>query len=151
MSQIDPAPGSEGGFGLVELLIAMTVMSIGIFALVAGFSSGLTTINRASKTSTAGTIADRRMETYRGGAYSTVVSIPGATTTGADGRTYWIVSDVASKCPDQTTPVGTPPSCTLSGGVTSRPVKLATVEVRDGSSTGKVLLTESSTFDQSTG
>ena len=31
----------EGGFGLIELLIAMTVMSIGIFALVAGFSSRL--------------------------------------------------------------------------------------------------------------
>ena len=38
----------EAGFGLVELLIAMTIMSIGIFAVVAGFSSGIET-NQARK------------------------------------------------------------------------------------------------------
>ena len=57
---------SEEGFGLVELLIAMTVMSIAIVALVAGFSSGFGTINRASKTATAGVIADKQMEAFTG-------------------------------------------------------------------------------------
>ena len=136
--------------GLVELLVAMTVLSIGIFALVAGFSSGFGAINRASKTSTAGTLADQQMESFRHGAGESVVSIAGAAKTGADGRTYWIQTVVASKCPDETDPVGTPP-CTLSGGVTSRPVKRATVTVRDGSATAPLLITETSTFDQSTG
>jgi Tfp pilus assembly protein PilV len=31
---------SEDGFGVIELLIAMLVMSLGIMAIVAGFSSG---------------------------------------------------------------------------------------------------------------
>lgn len=142
----------QAGFGLVELLIAMTVMAIGIFALVAGFSSGFGAINRASKTSTAGTLADQRMEAYRRGAYSALVTgSTAAATTGPDGRTYWIVADIASKCPDEATPTGTPATCTLSGGVTSRPVQRATITVRDGSSTGRILITESSTFDQSTG
>ena len=44
----------EAGIGLIELLVAMLVLSIGIFALVAGFSSGFGSINRASKSSTAG-------------------------------------------------------------------------------------------------
>ena len=136
--------------GLVELLVAMTVLSIGIFALVAGFSSGFGAINRASKTSTAGTLADKQMESFRHGAGESVVSIAGAAKTGADGRTYWIQTVVASKCPDETDPVGTPP-CTLSGGVTSRPVKRATVTVRDGSATAPLLITETSTFDESTG
>ena len=141
----------EAGFGLVELLIAMTVTSIGIVALVAGFSSGFGAINRASNGSTAGALADQQMEVFRRGAYDSVASIAGATKVAADGRTYWIETVVAEVCPDETAPVGTPPSCTLSGGTVSRPVKRATVTVRDGSSTAKVLITESTTFDQSTG
>jgi len=141
----------QAGMGLVELLVAMTVMAIGIFALVAGFSSGIGAINRASKTSTAGTLADRQMEAFRRGTYFSINSIALATTIGADGRTYGIGTVVESRCPDETTPTGTPPTCTLSDGVTSRPVKRATVTVLDGSTTGPVLITESSTFDQSTG
>jgi type II secretory pathway pseudopilin PulG len=141
----------EGGLGLVELVVAMTVLSVGIFALVAGFSSGFGAINRASKTSTAGTLADQQMESFRRGAGASVVSIAGAAKAGPDGRTYWIETVVASKCPDETDPVGTPPTCTLSGGTTSRPVKRATVTVRDGSPSAPLLITETSTFDQSTG
>ena len=40
---------SEGGFGLIELLIAMTVLAIGISAIVAGLSSGMVALNRASR------------------------------------------------------------------------------------------------------
>jgi type II secretory pathway pseudopilin PulG len=148
---VAPRVHGEAGIGLVELVVAMTVMSVGIFALVAGFSSGFGAINRASKGSTAGTLADQQMEQFRRGGWGSVVSIAGAAKTGPDGRTYWIETVVESKCPDETTPVGTPPTCTLSGGVTSRPVKRATVVVRDGSSTAPSLITESSTFDQSTG
>ena len=92
----------EGGFGLVELLIAMTVMVIGIFAVVAGFSSGLGAINRASKTTVAGTIADQQMEAFRRGSHAAIVSIAGTTKVGTDGRTYWIESVASSKCPDET-------------------------------------------------
>ncbi len=54
---------NEGGFGLIELLIAMTVMSIGIFALVAGFSSSATTRSTGrARPSTAGALADKQME-----------------------------------------------------------------------------------------
>ncbi len=56
---------SEGGFGLIELLIAMTVMVIAIMAIVAGFSSGMVALNRASHASTAATLADIQMEGYR--------------------------------------------------------------------------------------
>lgn len=140
--------------GLVELLVAMTVMAIGIFALVAGFSSGFGAINRASTTSTAGTLADQQMEAFRRGAWGSVVtpSPNPAEKPGADGRSYWLDVVVDLRCPDETVPSGTP-GCTLSGGTPSRPVKRATVIVRDGpdTSSAKVLFTSSSTFDQATG
>ena len=55
----------ESGFGLVELLIAMTVMVVGITALVAGMSSGFVAVKRAADESTAAALADKQMEAYR--------------------------------------------------------------------------------------
>jgi len=55
----------QGGFGLIELLISMTVLNIGILALVAAFSSGVFALNRASQTSTASTLASSQIELYR--------------------------------------------------------------------------------------
>ena len=63
---------AEEGMTLIELLIAMAVMSIGIAALVAGFSSGVVSINRARVTSTAGTLADKQMELYRQAAFTSI-------------------------------------------------------------------------------
>lgn len=55
----------EAGFGLVELLIAMTVMVVGIMAIVAGLSSGIVAVKRAGDESTAAALADTQMEAYR--------------------------------------------------------------------------------------
>lgn len=63
---------AEAGMTLVELLIAMTVMSIGITAIVAGFSSGLVTVVRATKASSAGALADQQMETLRGLSFASI-------------------------------------------------------------------------------
>jgi type II secretory pathway pseudopilin PulG len=55
----------EQGFGMVELLIAMTVMNVAVMAIVAAFTSGTVAVTRASKVTTAATVADAQMETYR--------------------------------------------------------------------------------------
>jgi prepilin-type N-terminal cleavage/methylation domain-containing protein len=62
----------ESGFGLVELLIAMTVLAIGITALVAGMSSGMVAVQRAAQSSTAAAVADKQMETYRAIRYDNI-------------------------------------------------------------------------------
>jgi type II secretory pathway pseudopilin PulG len=136
---------------LIELLIAMVVMSIGIAALVAGFSSGVVSINRARLTSTAGTLADKQMELYRQAAFTSVpVGLQTPTTpAGPDGHTYWMQVDGAWTCAVGTYTPGPPASC--SGTPASRPVKVLTITVRDGSPTAKLLFTESATFDSSTG
>jgi type II secretory pathway pseudopilin PulG len=152
---------NDSGFGLVELVIAMTVTTVGILAVVAGFSSGFRSIDRASKASTAGTVADVQMESFRRLQYSALpdgLPLPGgdttsATTTGPDGRIYWVSSTVTLGCITGTIDlVAVPPACPdVATGVKSRPLKTVTVTVRDGSSTGAVLIQQSSTIDQSTG
>jgi Tfp pilus assembly protein PilV len=81
----------EGGFGMIELLAAMTVMLIGIFAVFAVFQAGIVQIRRASTITTAAAIADSEMEKFRaikyeaiGLASSDVTSVVG----GSYGSTY---------------------------------------------------------------
>ena len=135
---------SEVGMTLVELLIAMVVTAIGISALVAGFSSGLVSVNRARVTTTAGTLADKQMESYRQGSFAALSQkAPVEYPTMPTG--YWMKSEI-NWCSASTGPVE---SC--SNIPASRPVLLVTITVRAGSDSAPVLFTESSTFDSSTG
>src|SRR5439155_4248587 len=71
----------QGGFGLIELLLAMTMLNIGLLAVVAAFSSGIVSLNRASRITTAAVLADGQMELYRALTYTSIrlepSSIPG--------------------------------------------------------------------------
>jgi Tfp pilus assembly protein PilV len=62
----------QEGFGLVELVIALTVLIVGILAIVAGFSSGYLALNRATRISSASVLADRQMERFRSLTYSSI-------------------------------------------------------------------------------
>jgi len=77
-------PSNEAGFGMIELLIAMSIMSIGILAVFALFQTGMVTIRRASTISTAAALADSEMEKFRALKYTVIglddseVAAPGA-------------------------------------------------------------------------
>ncbi len=62
----------EEGFTLVELLIAMIVLTIGILALVAAYTSGYVALNRATRVSSAQVLADSQMERFRALTYSSI-------------------------------------------------------------------------------
>ena len=138
---------------LIELLIAMVVMSVGISAIVAGFSSGIVAIRGAHNAATAGALGDKQMELYRQAAFTSLTpgALSGGTQTGSDGRTYWVGKTISWTCvvgPANTTTSSTPPTCT--GTPASRAVKLVSVEVHQGStSAGRLLFSESATFDSS--
>jgi type II secretory pathway pseudopilin PulG len=51
--------------GLIELLIAMVVLNIGLFAVVSVFSSATAAMGRAATISSATAVADKQMEIYR--------------------------------------------------------------------------------------
>jgi prepilin-type N-terminal cleavage/methylation domain-containing protein len=130
-----PRVRQEGGFGLVELLIAMTVLAIGLTALVAAFSSGYVAINRANTVGSASVLADKQMETFRAMTYDTITAQPAdsgwVNVVGPDGKTYEMRTTVAAQ--------------TVSNG---RTVQLVDVYIRQ---TGKDWVHEQSTFDRLTG
>jgi prepilin-type N-terminal cleavage/methylation domain-containing protein len=62
----------EEGFTLVELLIAMIVLTVGILALVAAYTSGYVALNRATRVSSAEVLADSQMERFRALSYNAI-------------------------------------------------------------------------------
>jgi type IV pilus modification protein PilV len=62
----------EEGMTLIELLIAMIVLTIGILALVAAYTSGYMALNRATRVSSARLVADQQMERFRAIQYSAI-------------------------------------------------------------------------------
>jgi len=134
----------EDGLGLVELLIALLVLNVGIFATLAAFTGAATAINRASHVSTASAISDKQMECFRNSSYANIVWAAGApcyltTTTGPDGRTYNLSATVVAG--SQLT------TGTYKG---STQVKQVTLTITDPGDHNKVLVTSSSTFSRCT-
>jgi type II secretory pathway pseudopilin PulG len=72
----------EDGIGLVELIIAMAILTVGLLAILATFSSGMTALARSSRTANASTLADSQMQLYRALTYCAIrlrnASVPGA-------------------------------------------------------------------------
>jgi prepilin-type N-terminal cleavage/methylation domain-containing protein len=56
---------SQDGFGMIELLAAITVLVVGLLAVYAMFQTSLMQIRRASTVTTAAALADTEMEKYR--------------------------------------------------------------------------------------
>ena len=50
---------AESGFGLVELIVAITVLNVGIFAALSAFSSGYVAINRTKAIASGSAIVSR--------------------------------------------------------------------------------------------
>jgi Tfp pilus assembly protein PilV len=165
----------EGGFGLIELLMAITILNIGIFAVVAAFNSGIVTLRRSSLAATASVLADQQVELYRAVAWDQIAL--DTTALGTVDSTYMCDSVLGGSCPNPTSgEVQTTcatltnqcnPSRSLVGpdrhkyrvdtyvlanhpAATSRTLRKVTVVVRDGQRLSKVLARETSTFDCST-
>ena len=160
----------QGGFGLIELLIAMVILNVGLLAIVASFQAGIITLGRASRVTTAAVIADQQMELYRAVTYDSI-RLAAATIPGSAPYT----SDTAYNATQITTPTCSGPpypnECNASQTVTGadnrsyrldtyivqtaptggRAVKRVTIVVRDGGNLSKVYVRQASTFDQSTG
>jgi type II secretory pathway pseudopilin PulG len=61
---------AEEGFGLVELIAAMAVLTIGLLALLAGYGSAFVSFRQASIKTTATEIAAAELELYRAVPYA---------------------------------------------------------------------------------
>ncbi|MDX6471683.1 MAG: hypothetical protein QOK22_499 [Gaiellaceae bacterium] len=61
-----PRLADEKGFGLIELLFALVMLNVGIFALLGTFQAGAAAITRSAVTSNGTAVADKVLEVYRG-------------------------------------------------------------------------------------
>ena len=79
---------SQEGFGLIELLISMTMLNIGILAIVAAFNSGALALRHAGEVSTASVLSDKQMELYRALKYGEIALDATALATANGDTTY---------------------------------------------------------------
>jgi prepilin-type N-terminal cleavage/methylation domain-containing protein len=74
----------DGGFGLIELLIAMGILSIAVAALMLSYASSAVSLRRAGQKGTALTLADTQMERYRTRGFTAIridgTQVPGSGT-----------------------------------------------------------------------
>jgi Tfp pilus assembly protein PilV len=85
---VDLRARDESGFGMLELLMAMVMLNVGILAIVAAFSSGNSALARANRISTAGALANKQMEVYRGIKYDNIVFTPTEWSSAINDSTY---------------------------------------------------------------
>jgi type II secretory pathway pseudopilin PulG len=78
----------EGGFALIEMLIAIVVINIGLLAILLALTSGVTTLRRSAETSTASAVADRQLEKYRAVAFTSIYLDTAALAVAATDATY---------------------------------------------------------------
>jgi type II secretory pathway pseudopilin PulG len=159
----------ECGLGLVELIIAMSVLAIAISAQLAVFSSSYLSISRASMKGTAVTLSDTQMETYRTLPYACIYLASASGDSAYTGDSAYAASQITgSSCSPNATPptTATSASQTVSGPdgrvyrtdtyivsttpTGGRPLKKVTVVVREVKAgvVGSVLARQASTFDQ---
>ena len=166
----------EAGFGIVELVIAMMILSVGVLALASAFTSGAIALRRASRTATATAIADAQLERYRAIRYCAIYLEPA--TVPPAGSSYWtgfVGPLVTTGCADTVPapahsarqdllPAQTPDghryrvdTYIVENAPTSTPtafsqnVKTITVVVRDWNTLSRSLVRQTSTFHLATG
>ena len=128
----------ERGVGLVELLIALIVLNVGLFATLGAFTSGGLALQRASHVSTASAIADQEMEQLRDSSYNslhlleTAPQVTNPWPNAPDSRSYKVVASAQPFTP--------------TGGQSMEQVTVTVSDVTHG--LNQLLVTTSSTFSQ---
>jgi type II secretory pathway pseudopilin PulG len=171
---------STDGFSILELLMALTILNVGILAILGAFSASAVSIKQASRVSTAAALADAQMELYHGVAYSAIAldTASTASSPGALAGDYKCDTTLGASCPNsvgnevtQTCTTPLPKYCKASQSATGadggtyivdtyilpltqgagRTIRQVTVVVRDSLKKTKVYVRQTSTFDQATG
>ena len=153
---------------MIELVTAMTILSVGIMAVVAGFSSGAKALERSRDASSAAAVAESKMEEYRAQPFDgiptptcvgavcspeTVTPVPdGAPVAAADGRMYRLHVVVRWVCPVGTLgpPAASSPDPTCVPDPSAYAVKSVAMTVKDAEN-ARTLFTQTSTFSLLTG
>jgi Tfp pilus assembly protein PilV len=157
----------ESGFGLIELVLAMVLLSIAVLALIAAFSSGALTLQRAGRVATATALGEGQMERYRALRYDAI----GLVAPASPDTVYTSNQPVTGTLHTIACAAPAPPECQASQTVTgpdgrsyridsyvmrvavsgTHDYKRIRVIVRDAAEPARAFFQTESTFDQSTG
>jgi Tfp pilus assembly protein PilV len=175
MSRLIKRFRDEAGFGLVELMIALIVLVVGVFAMIGVFQTSLLHLGRATTVATATAVGEQQLENFRAVKYDVIGLEPTAFAVVVSDSVYTSDAACASSCTvagsgaGQTVTIGGSglvPTQTLTGAdgksyrvdtyitwqsITSgRVVKQISVVVRNTDAT-RVWARITSSFDESTG
>jgi Tfp pilus assembly protein PilE len=62
----------EDGMGIIELMVAVMVLSVALLALMASYDSAFASLHNSARQSAAGTLADKQLELYSALQYSAI-------------------------------------------------------------------------------
>ena len=157
------------GFGLIELVLAMFVLTIALFALVAALTAGTIAMKRASNVSTSTALANTQLELYRASTWDDIrlnTDLVNATDSTYRTEASWS-SQITDNACSSALPACIPSRSavaadgktyridtyitwlTPSGG--GRDVKRVLVIVRNPAAANATLVRQASTFEQATG
>jgi len=85
---VTPRTSAEDGFTLIEVMLALVVLSVGVLALVAAYSSGYVALRHATRVSSATVLADSQMERYRARQYASIALNTSCGASCAEDSTY---------------------------------------------------------------
>jgi len=172
-----PELSEEGGFGVVELVIAVIVIGIALLALMASYDEAFLSVHDSARTTAAADLAEQQLETVSADSYCNLALVP-ADLTAADSSDPFYQDDWNSLSPAGTDVTSTclgadgtyePVQTSVQGSddkdyrvelfirdVTQNLVpsgttteRVVTVIVRDPNQTGTpIVFTDSAAFDQ---
>jgi len=122
----------ESGQGLLELLIAITLLTVGVGALLSLVATGFLSLQRSGESGTALTLAEKQLELYRGVSYPYIRLSATALSSVSPGSQY-----MTANSSDSTIPPGASASqvldttsgnqaCTLADSTLCAPVQTVT-------------------------
>jgi prepilin-type N-terminal cleavage/methylation domain-containing protein len=116
----------ERGFTLIELVAAMSVLSIALMALMASYDQTFFSLHSAAKTSSAGLIAENQLELYASLPYASV---------GLDSAAFGTAGGDSTYASDESALHGSGSDVTISGcGSSAQCLPVQTVSGSDGHS-----------------
>src|SRR6266404_8523663 len=62
----------ESGFGIIEFVVAVVVITVALLAIAAGFDAGIISVRAAAKETVAAKLADAQVERYASLAYTSI-------------------------------------------------------------------------------
>jgi type IV pilus assembly protein PilV len=74
MKTVQRALNGKGGFSLLEIMLALSILAVGLLSLEGMFVSSIGATSRGMRTTQAVTLAEQKLEEFKGADYANVLN-----------------------------------------------------------------------------